>query len=92
MEMRERAEFVRTWGSVVFRSERDRAFADRLHTDPRAVLTEAGLPLRPEAAVVVERVAAEGLELDRHVELYAAGQAGGAYTFLVPTEAPVPGR
>lgn len=80
----EREQFVRTWGSVLMKSWEDDDFKARLHADPRAVLTEAGLDIQDGATVVLEAPPAEaGPDLDRQIDLYAAGRDSGSYLFYV---------
>lgn len=84
MDTREREEFVRTWGGVLMRSWEDEDFKARLQADPKAVLTEAGLPIQDDATVTLEVPPADaGPDLDRQIELYAEGRESGSYLFYV---------
>lgn len=84
MDTREREEFVRAWGGVLMRSWEDDDFKARLHADPKAVLTEAGLAIQDGATVTLEAPPADaGPDLDRQIELYAEGRESGSYLFYV---------
>jgi hypothetical protein len=49
----QRQEGMKQWGQVVARAWSDDAFKQRLIGDPKAVLTEAGLPVPPNLSVQV---------------------------------------
>lgn len=80
----EREQFVRTWGSVLMQSWEDDDFKARLNSDPKAVLVEAGMDLQDDATVTLETPPADaGPDLDRQIDLYAAGRDSGRYVFYV---------
>jgi hypothetical protein len=84
MDTREREEFVRTWGTVLMKSWEDEDYKARLHADPKAVLTEAGLPLQSDATVTLESPPADaGPDLEKQIDLYAEGRESGSYVFYV---------
>lgn len=84
LDTREREEFVRTWGTVLMRSWEDDDFKSRLHSDPRAVLTDAGMDLQDDAEIMLETPPADaGPDLDRQIALYEEGRESGRYVFYV---------
>ena len=84
MDIREREEFVRAWGSVLMKSWEDDDFKARLRSDPKAALQNAGLDIQDDAVVTLEAPPANaGPDLDRQIELYAAGRVSGSYLFYL---------
>lgn len=84
LSTQEREQFVRAWGTVLMQSWEDDDYKARLNADPKAVLTEAGLDIPDGATVTLEAPPAEaGPDLDRQIEMFAAGRDSGSYTFYI---------
>jgi hypothetical protein len=56
-------EQMKQWGEVVARAWSDETYKQRLLSDPKAVLAEAGLPLHPNVQVLVHEAAPTQLHL-----------------------------
>jgi hypothetical protein len=56
-------ERAKQWGQVVARAWSDEAFKQRLLSDPKAVLAEAGLPVPPSLTVQVHEATPSHLHL-----------------------------
>ncbi len=84
LDVRERENFVHTWGKILMKSWEDEDFKQRLHDDPNAVFAEEGLEVQPGATINIETPPSDaGPDLDRQVALYEEGRDTGTYTFYV---------
>ena len=80
----QREEFVTNYAKLLTHAWTDESFANRLTSDPKAVLSEAGLPVSSTATIdIVRGTTGEG-DLDEQVKLWEAGESSGHYTLYVP--------
>lgn len=85
-------EFIDAYTKVLLTSWSSDEYSQRLDSDPRAALAEAGLQLPEDAKVTITRSAAETTgdeetqrsRLDNQVALYEKGQQTGVYEFHLP--------
>lgn len=80
----QREEFVSNYAKVLTNAWSDEAFAQRLSSNPQAVLTENGLPVAADADVeIIRNTQGEG-DLDEQVRLWEQGESTGHYKLYVP--------
>jgi hypothetical protein len=80
----QREEFVANYAKLLTNAWSDESFANRLTSDPNAVLAESGLPVSSTATVdIVRQTSGEG-DLDEQVRLWEQGESSGHYTLYVP--------
>ncbi|MET7618161.1 hypothetical protein [Streptomyces sp. NPDC005408] len=87
LDPQKRAEFVNAYTRALINAWSSEEYAERLGTDSRAALAEAGLELPADAEIVIVRELPEGKQdgnLDVQVEFWEIGLATGRYEFHIP--------
>jgi hypothetical protein len=80
----QREEFVTNYAKLLTSAWTDESFANRLTSDPQAVLSESGLPVSSTATVdIIRETSGEG-DLDEQVRLWEQGESTGHYKLYVP--------
>jgi hypothetical protein len=87
LDQKARTEFVNGYTRALITAWSSETYAEKLASNPRAALAEAGLELPADAEIVIVRTAPEGHNegnLEVQVDLWEMGLATGRYEFHIP--------
>ncbi len=84
MEAGERAEFIGAYTRVLSQAWSSEEFGERMRREPRAVLSEHGLPTPADAEIEIVRARDAGPDLEAQITLWRNGLTSGKYVLYVP--------